>query len=583
MNRYDYLDAIRNRMTAEDLRFYGDIWEPTEVAVPPADAWSNLCVTPGGELRIYGDYRKESVFQRNCRKCYLSSLDGGLSWKLHFSEKRFVLGASVPVPHLGKYIKIKDEGYSGIFALLGDSPDDENPMRILITDKPHVADVMTPFVMRSRNRVLVITHETRPALHPTAFFAVLHYADGDLRNWHTVPLSPAPFHAPQPGHTGVRWQQNSRENTVEERSDGTLVMMTRTATDYHYVYHSEDGGESWSEPEPSVFHSTGTMPHLKRLSDGRLLFFWSNTRPLPEREDADGIWEDVFTNRDAIHVAISEDDGKTWRGYRELALNPHRNAPDYRSLGGPEEGRDKSVHQVESLELPGGKMLVAYGQHSVCRRAVIFDLKWLYETDRHEDLLHGLRALSTQTYLQSILGCYRGTEEAPNAHVGHCAYNRVSSAYLVPSPADDGHEVLQIGRSSDPRLVSGVGGAVWNFPIARAGSVKVRLRVEGEGLRISLLDFWMNPSDEEVRRMASFSALVNAGIMHGDALFTELCLDFDCDANTVSISRDGKFLSRATMHGTHPNGLCYLHLQSAAAGEDLRGTLIASLDFQARS
>ncbi len=581
MNHFDYLEAIRTRMTAEDLRMYGDIWEPEEVAVPDADPWSNLCVTPSGEIRIYGDYRRESVFQHNCRRCYLASRDGGLSWKRHFSEKRFVLGASVPVPYLGKYLRVKDEGYSGIFALLGDSPDDENPMRILITDKPHAAEIMTPFVMRSRNRVLVVTHETRKALHPTAYFAVLHYADGDLRNWHTVPLQAVPFFAPQAGQTGVRWQQNNRENTIEELSDGRLMMMTRTAMDFHYVYFSENGGESWSDPAPSVFHSTATMPHLKRLSDGRLLFFWCNTRPMPELAEADGVWEDVFTNRDALHVAISEDDGKTFRGYRELALNPHRNAADFRSLGGPEESRNKSVHRVESLELPGGKMLVTYGQHRVCRRAVIFDLKWLYETERHEDFLHGLRGLSTQTYEKSILGCHRGTEEAPNAYVGHCAYNRVSSARLLPSPADDGHEVLQIGRSTDPRLVNGIGGAVWNFPIAVAGSVTVRLRVEGEGLRLSLMDFWMNPSDEEVKKVANFTTVIG-GSGSGE-LFSSIRLDFDCVSNSVSIYRDGKFLSRATMHGTHPNGLCYLHLQSTAAGEDARGALIAALDFKAMS
>lgn len=39
---------------------------------------------------------------------------------------------------------------------------------------------------------------------------------------------------------------------------------------------------------------------------------------------ADGIWEDVFTNRDVNHAAISEDDGKSWIGMREMVLNPLR-------------------------------------------------------------------------------------------------------------------------------------------------------------------------------------------------------------------------------------------------------------------
>ena len=101
----------------------------------------------------------------------------------------------------------------------------------------------------------------------------------------------------------------------------------RTSQDRHYQAFSEDGGETWSEATPSPFYGTITMPTLYRMSDGRLLFFWCNTTPLPERTGTDGVWEDVFTNRDALHVAISTDDGRTWKGFRELLLNPERNSP----------------------------------------------------------------------------------------------------------------------------------------------------------------------------------------------------------------------------------------------------------------
>ncbi len=345
--------------------------------------------------------------------------------------------------------------------------------------------------------------------------------------------------------------------------------------------YSSDGGETWTKAAPSVFHSTGTMPHLKRLSDGRLLFLWCNTRPLPELEDADGIWEDVFTNRDANHIAVSDDDGNTWKGYRELALNPYRNAVDFRSLGGPELSRDKSVHQFQTLELPYGKLMVLYGQH-VCRRIVILDLKWLYETKRHEDFIHGLHAISTQGYVKSVLGCYRGTEDAPLSYVGHCAYNRISSAMMLPDPSGDGHEVLQIVRWNDERLVSPVGGAVWNFPIMQRGSVRVKLHVAGEGLRLSLLDHWINPCDEEVRQLADFSAVVTSSVHSANGFYTVIRLDFDCLLNTVEVYADDRFLSKAKLKGTHPNGLCYVHMQSAATVPDLKGTLIAAIDFDGK-
>ncbi|MBE6589333.1 MAG: exo-alpha-sialidase [Ruminococcaceae bacterium] len=577
---YSYIEKIKSRMNREDVRFYSDIWAPVTVAVPDADAWSTLCVMPDGEIRAYGHYRKESVFQKNPRRCYLSSVDGGLSWKRHMVEGRFTLGASTYVPYLGKYVAVRDAGAEGSFVLIGDDPDDENPMRIMFCEGS-CGEIRMLFPMRSRNRVIIVCHEKRPKLHPTAFFAVLYYADGDLRHWTRVPLEAVPFYEPAEGHRGVRWQQNNRENTIEELTDGRLVMISRTALDYHYICYSEDGGETWTKPAPSVFHGTGTMPLLKRLSDGRIVFLWCNTRLLPEREDADGVWEDVFTNRDANHIAISSDEGNTWHGYREIALNPHRNAADFRSLGGPEEGRDKSVHQFEALELPYGKLMVVYGQHYACRRIVIMDLGWLYETSRHENFIHGLEAISSHGYVKSVLGCYRGTPEEPLSYVGHCAYNRVNSALMLPDPVNDGKEVLHICRTEDPRLVSNVGGAVWNFPIAKRGSVTVKLHVAGDGLRISLLDQWVNPSDDEIKQIADFTAVVTSAIQEDKIFYTRVRIDFDCDANAIEVYVNDKFLSKAKLKGTHPNGLCYLHMQSASALTDLKGALISEISFEA--
>ncbi len=575
---YSYIEAIKNRMSPEDVKFYADIWAPVEVAVPDEDAKDMLCVLPGGEIRAYGVYKKQSVFQYNARRSYLSSLDGGLSWKRRLVEGRFDLGASAYIPYLNKYIAVKNTDHEGSFLLVGDTPDDHNPMQILIAEKS-CGEIRCIFPMRSRNRVIIVGHEKRPDLHPTAFFAVLYYADGDLHHWKRVPLPAVPFYTPTAPHKGIRWQQNNRENTIEELSDGRLVMLSRTATDYHYISYSSDGGETWTEAVPSDFHSTGTMPCIKRLSDGKLIFLWCNTRPLAELDTADGIWEDVFTNRDALHIAISEDEGKTWKGFREVALNPHRNAADFRSLGGPEEGRDKSVHQVEILEMPYNKLMIAYGQHSACRRIVLLDRRWIMEKNRKEDFIHGLSSVSTQGYIKSVLGCYRGTEEAPLAHVGHCAYNRISSAWLMPDPYREGREALQICRNEDSRLVSPIGGAVWNFPASMKGTVKITYRVEGEGMRISLLDHWVNPCDEEVRQIADFSGTVTLSTQQNKNGYTELSLCFDCATNTVAVFADGRFLSQTTMKGKHPNGLSYLHLQSAAAGPDLRGTLVAGMEF----
>ncbi len=580
MSTYDYIERIKSRMSEEDLRFYADIFAPVEVAQPDDDAWRNLCVMPDGEIRCYGVYQKQSVFQKNAQRCYLASTDGGLSWKRHLVKGRFALGASTYVPYLNKYVAVKDLGAEGTFFLVGDSPDDENPMRIMVTEGS-IGEVRMIFPLRSRNRVIIVAHETRPQLHPTAFFAVLYIADDDLRDWRRVSLEAVPFYKPAEGKTGVRWQQNNRENTIEELSDGRLMMISRTATDHHYICYSSDGGDTWTKAEPSVFYGTGTMPNLLRLSDGRILFCWCNTRLLPERADADGIWEDVFTNRDANHAAISEDDGQTWIGWREMALNPLRNSMDFRSVWGPEHGRDKSVHQVQALELPNNKVLVHYGQNHLSR-LIIFDLKWLYEKSRSEDFIHGLENVSSQGYVESVMGCYRGTPEEPLAYVGHCAYNRVNSAFMVPDPIRDGCEALQICRNDDPRLISGIGGAVWNFPASKKGCVRVKFCVMGEGIRVSLLDHWVNPCDEEIKQIADFTGVITSTVQKSKDAYTELRLEFDCDANTVEVFADTRFLAKTVMKGKHPAGLSYLHIQSAAQDSDLKGTLIAGMEFEGK-
>ena len=108
--------------------------------------------------------------------------------------------------------------------------------------------------------------------------------------------------------------------------------MTRASTDHHVFYFSKDGGDTWSEPrELPAFWSHNTMPFVMRLNDGRILAIWNNTQILPEMPTVDypelgatainGCWEWVFTNRDALHAAISEDDGRTWKYVQPMGVD----------------------------------------------------------------------------------------------------------------------------------------------------------------------------------------------------------------------------------------------------------------------
>ena len=578
---FRHIEAIAARLTDDDRRQLGDIYAPTEVATPDADAYRFLCTTDDGRIQVWGEYRKKSVYDHDCARCYIESCDGGLSWKRHVVDDKNVLGAAwrVPFDPKGRYIALAYKEGVGTILRRGTSPNDAAPEEIFITEQTSF-DFRPPCYDLEKNRIIFAACENRFDVHSTAFFTIMFISDDCGDTWKVLHIPGIPPFQKKPPHLGNRWEQNTRENTIVPLSDGRLMMFTRTSEDYHYVYYSDDHGDTWSDPKPTAFHSMGTMPHLDRLSDGRILFLFCNTKPLPELATADGIWEDVFTNRDANHIAITADDGKTWQGMREMALNPHRHAHDFRSVGGPECDRDKSVHQFECLQLPMNKLLVSYGQHYACRRVILLDIDWIYERTHKEDFIHGLRAISAQSYVKSLLGGHRGGPAAPNDYVGHCAYNRTCSVFMMPSPDDNGKEAMCLRPNLDDRLITYISGATWNFPIARKGAVKVRMHTE-KALRLSLLDFWMNPTDHTIADFAPATVVITPEMQNGDTYYTDVTLAFDCDAGTILLSTSQGYTQTITMNAEAPTpyGLCYLHMQTTDA-DDTCSSYIARIDYK---
>ncbi|MCQ2413220.1 MAG: glycoside hydrolase [Clostridia bacterium] len=574
----DFCEQMQHRLTDEDLRLLGDIYEPTEVLSPDGDpGFGSLTLLPDGRIRVYGHYGKRDVFDDSYHRSYHESTDGGLSWKRHIVSDPDLLGSSAYLPYYDLYLAaVRENGQ--LTVQIADTPDSPVKKKIPLGDFFESTAILA--VSSVPGRVLIAAHEHRPDRHPTAFFQVIFVTD-DLENFRLIHIEEAPFDKPTKAGVGIRWQQNCREGTLIEKGDGTISLLCRTATDYIYESVSTDGGNTFGGVHPTPLHTVGTMPKYLKLRDGRLLLFFCNTRPLPELPEADGVWEDVFTNRDAAHVAISEDDGKTWFGFREIRLNPLRCAADFRSAGGITDCRDKSMHQFEAAELPAGKVLIVHGQHAVCRRGLIFDPGWLYETDRTETFNRGLCNLSTQVYIRSILGGNEAhNSEELKKYVGHCAYNRENGVRLLPSPLEDGTEALYVAPSVSPFTISPATGAVWNFPMAKRGEATLDLHVGGAGLRVSLLDHWRNPSDETVADEAPISLLltIDAENEAADApFFKTVRVKFDLDAGTAELI-DRESVTKLSLSSVPPFGLCYLHLQSVG-DRGAEGSYIRSLGF----
>lgn len=586
----EYLAAMKVRLTAQEKAQLKSIYAPKVVAVPLENAWRSLCVTASGEIRSYGSLGRKHFTEKGERH-YLRSVDCGLSWKLFKVEDPKSMGQGVLSPYTGMYLDLTSTNAAteslsstmvedlapAVYAMRSkEGPDDAAFTLHKVTDI-QVGGMRLPIPMRSRQR-WICTGQTRIGGYDDKMHPVVMYSDDDGITWGTTVLESAPMHEVSGFHKGLRWQNYSCEPTVCELADGSLMLLARTSQDYHYIYYSYDGGATWTKPAPSTLHATITQPTLRTLSDGRILLCWCNTQPLPEL-DQKTVWpplfeseinggaDDVFTNRDANHAAISEDNGKTWIGLREMALNDIRNDADFRSKGANDDCLDKSIHQFEIMELPYNKVMVMYGQHTCSRRIVIFDLDWLYETRREEDFRLGATNLSTQVYTKSVTGNFRGFS-------GHCAWNRTNGAMLMPDPDGNHEEALLICRTEDPRLFSNTQGAVWNFPSSHAGKVTVKLRIDGDGLRFSLTDRWFNPIDWTIPETAQVTfVLKGEDLPQGTWSIIEMLWSDDHCKFIVN----GKTKEQMDFRADAPHGINYLHLQSTADAADFNGALVKQM------
>jgi hypothetical protein len=105
---------------------------------------------------------------------------------------------------------------------------------------------------------------------------------------------------------GSGFESGPSEPTAVELPDGRVWMLMRTQTGLLWESFSTDGGATWAEPKPSRFTSSSAPAVLTKLRDGRIVVVWSNSVAGPYR-------------RNCLAAAISDDGGKTFRGFRELA------------------------------------------------------------------------------------------------------------------------------------------------------------------------------------------------------------------------------------------------------------------------
>ena len=537
------------------------VYTPTIVGSPPNNAFVGLVRLDNGEIRHY-NYGEGNKGEKSL---YIRSLDNGHSWDTVYVENHWV-GADVKSPLSGEYLRLAT-GEGGLIAVRSEGGIDGNWTKneVYTAKEGEGTYIMLkpPLFIRGGKRVLVAAHST------ARIGCGVFYSDDDGVSWKRSQFVNSPPHQAGGVHKGVRWNHGAVEPTLIELKDGRIWMLARTAHDQHYESFSEDGGESWSELKPSRFHGTITMPTMNRLNDGRLLFIWNNTTPLPEKEGVDGVWEDVFTNRDVLHAAISDDDGKTWKGFRELYINPNRNNFDYENAD-RSMSIDMSVHQTQSVELPSGEVLVSLGQHKEHRKLLLFHPNWLNETCRVDNFSEGLDNWSTFLYQKGV--------------VGHCAYNRAYGAQLVSNPEAEKKNVLRVARMDNQELEIPNQGAVWNFPALQKGSFETSVYIPAgsKGGRLSLTNRWFNPSDTTAYKFAMYNFnLAELEQNRWNRLLFEWDLASDNQSCTVKDNKGNK-IATLPLNFDAQNGISYVHFISTADEEDTKGFLVERVESKAK-
>lgn len=102
-----------------------------------------------------------------------------------------------------------------------------------------------------------------------------------------------------------------QECCAVEINGGGLMMLARTGMGALHRAWSDDGGETWSKPEPTTLTSACSSLTLRRMPDAhstssgpaRLIVLYNHVDPLRPGS---------FFPRTPLTYALSEDDGKTW-------------------------------------------------------------------------------------------------------------------------------------------------------------------------------------------------------------------------------------------------------------------------------
>ena len=279
-------------------------------------------------------------------------------------------------------------------------------------------------------------------------------------------------------------------------------------------------GTRWAPLLRTGFISSDSPAGLLRLRDGGIVLF---TNACQNGSDPRSY---AMGGREVLQAAISRDDGATWHGFREVL---------HESLGA---GRgDRGTAYPSAVENAAGKVVFVSGQGEGKRAIVMFDPGWLEETAAHNDL-----------------------------SLGPVEWTQYGADGLQVERIEGGATAVAI-----PLKSSGLCGALWNFPSAAAGIIRLRLQVPAQigALRLSLNDHFNRIDDVKAAAHAVFSVALDACVSPDAGRWHEVRLAWRDATSTgeVALEIDGKPAGRVAAQRAASFGVNYLRVEFRGAAD----------------
>ncbi|MEY4938354.1 MAG: hypothetical protein RIQ93_89 [Verrucomicrobiota bacterium] len=321
------------------------------------------------------------------------------------------------------------------------------------------------------------------------------------------------------------------EPVLLELRDGRVWMLVRDRQGRLWQSFSADGAR-WAPLERTTFISSDSPAALLRLRDGRIILLtnacqnWTDPRSY------------AMGGREVLHAAISADEGKTWRGFREIL---HETVVV--------SGGDRGTAYASLAENTAGKVVVVSGQGEANRAIVMFDPGWLERRSVQDELV-----------------------------AGPVAWTQYGDDGLRVDPVEGGARVVAV-----PLKATGFCGALWNFPIGEAGELRARIQLpaRSRAVRLSLNDHFNRIDDRQAAAHAVFTIEAESVNLRADKHWHDLTLKWSGAQarGELDVTVDGQPPVRLSAQRAAQFGVNYLRVEFRGDSDDGR-VLISDLSVR---